>query len=144
MPKDPYQSNMLKSSPYYKKSPVVGKIVVVLKEYLENRGLELIYPKSRVVNQHEVHEVIMTDEDVQPGNQVNRIAYLCFVEITSSGVILRGDEVRVNGERIGEICGYDEAHMPNHINLVIKADKFLCGKDLGLQLNSIMEIVKTD
>ncbi len=142
MAKDPYKHNILKASPYHKKNTVIGRNVVILKEYLDNRELQLIYPKSRVVKKHEAHEVIITDEDAEPGDTVNSVAFLCFVEFITTGVILRGDEVRINGKRIGDLCGFDETHMPNHINIVIKGDELICGKDLELSLNSIMEFVK--
>ena len=142
MAKDPYKNNLLKASPYHEKNTVIGRSVVILKEYLDNRELQLIYPKSRVVKKHEAHEVIITDEKAEPGDTVNNVAFLSFVEFLNTGVILRGDEVRINGIRIGEICGFDETHMPNHINIVIKGDRLICGKDLELSLNSIMEFVK--
>ena len=143
MSKDPYQSNMFKkANPYYKKNTVRGRNVVVLSEYFDNRGLQLIRPISRAVKQHDVHEMIITDESAQPGDTVNRIAYLCFVEITSSGVILRGDDVRINGKSVGEISGFDETHMPNHLNIVIKGNQYLCGKDLNIQLNDSLEIIQ--
>jgi len=130
--KDPYASGMFKENPYYAKSDVKGNLVVVLQGKFEDRGLELIKPMSRCVKKHEVHELIASDEEsIGPGSKVNKIAYIGFTEILEGGVIISGDLVYRNDELIGEIAGFDETHMPNHLNIVIRCDKRLTGVELG-------------
>ena len=130
--KDPYVSGMIKGNPYFAKSDVLGNLVVVLQGKYEDRGLELIKPVSRCVKKHEIHELIASDEEsIVPGCKVDKIAYIGFVEISQGGVILSGDGVFRNEERIGTVAGYDETHMPNHLNIVIKCDKRISGAELG-------------
>lgn len=135
-PIDPYQSGKFTYNPYAKKNTVEGSVVVVLDGRMEDRGLQLISPISRCVKTDEVHELILTDEqDVRPGSSVNRIAYLGFFSVSHSGVIIAGDEVSVNGRCIGYLAGFDETHMPNHLNIVIKAERLITGVSGGIELN---------
>jgi hypothetical protein len=79
-----------------------------------------------------VHELIFTDETAaRPGTSVNRIAYLGFFVAEQSGVIVEGDEFFLEGQLVGNLAGFDETHMPNHLNIVIKA---LSGRKTGLEL----------
>ena len=129
---DPYASGMFRENPYYAKSDIQGNLVVVLQGKYEERGLDLIKPPSRCVKKHEIHELIASDEEnIGPGSKVNKIAYIGFVEILQGGVIIAGDGVFRNGQRIGDIAGFDETHMPNHLNIVIRCDKRISGVELG-------------
>ncbi len=133
---DPYARNMFgNTNPYYAKRPVTGKLAVVLDGIYDDRGLTLIKPPSRVIKTGEIHELIVTDENVRPGATVNRIAYLGFFEITSGGVIVAGDEIHIGNTAIGRIAGYDETHMPNHLNIVINGARFP-GREIGLVLEA--------
>ena len=130
--KDPYESGMFKENPYCAKSDIQGNLVVVLRGSFEDRGLELIKPISRCVQKHEIHELIASDEaGIGPGAKVNKIAYLGFVEILQGGVLIAGDGLHWNGKCIGFIAGFDETHMPNHLNIVIKCNKRITGELLG-------------
>ena len=130
--KDPYESGMFKENPYYSKSDIQGNLVVVLQGVFEDRGMELIKPISRCVQKHEIHELIMSDEQVyEAGSKVNKIAYLGFMEILQGGVIIVGDGVFWNGECIGFIAGFDETHMPNHLNIIISCKERVDGAKMG-------------
>ena len=143
--KDPYASGMFKENPYYAKSDVLGKLVVVLQGTYENRGLELIKPVSRCVRMYDIHELITSDEEgAAPGTQVNSIAYLGFVEILQGGVITTGDGVFRNGECIGFVAGYDETHMPNHLNIVLRCDKLVTGAGSGCLVGDEITFRQTD
>ena len=130
---DPYAGGKFKSNPYAKKSDVGGPLVVVLDGKMEDRGLSLIVPISRCIKKDEVHELIFTDEaTARPGTSVNRIAYLGFFAAEQSGVIVEGDEVHLAGQLVGHLAGFDETHMPNHLNIVIKAiAERITGLELG-------------
>ncbi|MDX9863717.1 MAG: hypothetical protein RBT34_02815 [Anaerolineaceae bacterium] len=135
MPKDPYKNNLFKASPYASKTPVVGRLVCVLNAELPERGLELSPFPSRVVLKNEIHELILTDEvHAQPGASVNHIAYLGFFEVLAGGILLKGDQLQINGSTIGHLAGFDFTHLPNHMNLVIQTSQPLqTGKALALQ-----------
>jgi len=132
---DPYKTGMFKKSPYFKKAPCEGNLVVVLDGKFDGRGLELINPPSRALLEGEIHELIVTDEqDAAPGKQVNNIAYWGFFRVNKSSVIVSGDEITIAGKCKGHICGFDITHMPNHLNIVVKVDERVPGAEVGLEL----------
>jgi len=89
----------------------------------------------------EIHELILTDERAAtPGSTVDRVAYLGFAEVTAGGLIVARDVLTIGGEIIGQIAGYDETHMPNHLNIVVVGDSFASGFDRGLWLGSPVRI----
>jgi hypothetical protein len=113
---------------------VEGQLVVVLNLALPSRRLRLITTPSRAVKKYEVHELIGTNEDAGPGQEVGNVWYLGFFEVSQGGVLLYGDEVVVGGRSIGEVAGFDETHMPNHINIVVKLREVGTGIDLKLRV----------
>ena len=133
--KDPYVAGGLPDHWDSPHTPLEATFVCVLKHSLESRGLNLILNRSRGIRRHDVHELIVTDEDdAAPGGEVNRIAYIGFVEFSTGGLLVAGQPVAVNGETIGEIAGFDETHMPNHQNIVLKGTPRLSGYDRGYRL----------
>jgi hypothetical protein len=133
---DPYAKNLIKNDFYYSKIEMTGKFVVVLDGKLENRGLELIKPISRVFTKGTIIELIATDDEAaKPGNKVDNIAYIGFLELQNGGVVIAGDELVWNGNVIGKIAGFDDTHMPNHQNTIVKVDERFSGKDLGIKIN---------
>ncbi len=132
---DPYAAGKFAANPYARKSVVEGELVVLLQGRMEDRGLALITPISRCLRRHDVHELILTDEaEAAPGGKVNRIAYLGFFAVARGGVIVSGDEVSLGGRKIGVLAGFDETHMPNHLNIVIRTDRLLTGVEQGAPL----------
>ena len=132
---DPYASGKITVNPYAKKRDVIGPLVVVLDGKLENRDLALIAPMSRCLCRGQVHELILTDEaSAKPGARVQQIAYLGFFAVDQEGVIVAGDEVLVDGKCVGHLAGFDETHMPNHLNIVIRTDKRMTGVELESEL----------
>ncbi len=141
MSQDPYARKLIRRDFFHAKRPVGGTVVVVLDGYLENRALSLIQPISRAYPQHAIIELIATDEaSAEPGGSVQAIAYLGFVELLASGVIVVGDEVVARGEVVGTIAGYDDTHMPNHQNVIVSVARRVSGKDLGWKVGESLEI----
>lgn len=140
---DPYKAGMFKANPYAAKTPIKGKLVVVLDGKLEGRSLQLMTPISRALCQHEIHELILTDEmEAGPGKTVNKIAYLGFFEVTQGGVMVAGDQLTIGGKSVGVIAGFDETHMPNHLNIIVKNSNRETGVEQGLQLGDEVICVK--
>lgn len=139
---DPYRNNMFKADPYFAKIPLLGRMVVVLDGQYPERGLRLIPQPSRAICRHQIHELIMTDQEAEPGSVVNPIAYLGFVEFQQGGVMVAGDRVLVNGEDIGCVCGFDETHMPNHLNIVVRGQR-VSGRERNLCLEQQVEFIKS-
>ena len=99
-----------------------GEIVAILHVSFKDRGLKLLDTKSRAVLEHEVHELMITDEkEAAPGGGANRVLAVAFFEVTRGGLIVTGDEVTVGGRLIGGLVGYDVNHMPNHMNILLRA-----------------------
>lgn len=121
-----------------------GRVVAVLTSRVESRGLQLIHPWTRCIRAREVHEFLLTDEaDARPGGTVDRIAAIAFVEFARGGLLVGGDNVTIAGHRVGTVVGYDETHMPNHLNILMKAPERITGRELGLKGDDgmIIEIV---
>lgn len=139
---DPYKSGMFKSNPYAKKRPCEGQLAVVLDAKMEGRKLQLITPISRALLSGEIHELIVTDEEeAAPGKEVNHIAYWGFFEVTQGTVVVSGDRIKVGDKAIGTIAGFDETHMPNHLNIVVKAAERKTGVELGFNLDEKIVIM---
>lgn len=130
---DPYSRGMFKENPYARKAEIAGRLVVVLRGRYQERGLNLIKPISRALNTGEVHELIITDQDAGPGDKVDPIAYLGFFAVEQPGVIVKGDDLLTGGRVLGTLVGFDETHMPNHLNIVIKGER-RDGEELCLEL----------
>jgi hypothetical protein len=117
----PYDFNRITPRVYGDKRPVEGVIVALLHIVFEDRGLELIGTKSRTVKLHEIHELMITDEEAEPGGGANRVRAIGFFEISKPGLIVVGDGVWVEDRLLGKLVGYDLTHMPNHMNVVVRA-----------------------
>ena len=134
---DPYGAGLIKDNIYEKakKRSVRGNIVVVLDLKLDNRGYKLIPSPSRVVLSQAIHELISTEEEnAKPGEEVNSVGVIGFMEFTNGGVIAAGDRVVIGEREVGSIAGFDETHAPNHLNIIIKAPRKVSGFDLGVEL----------
>ena len=117
-----YDFKKITPSVYGDRRPVEGETVALLHISFDDRGLKLIETKSRTVKRNEIHELMITDEDAAPGGGADRVRAIGFFEITESGLIVAGDEVFIEDRRLGTLVGYDVTHMPNHINVVVRAD----------------------
>ena len=138
---DPYQSGLSAAHFYQERREIRGSLVAIMQNRLENRGLLLIPQPSRAVRQGDVHEFISTAEPgVGPKSTVNSVSYIGFVEFFTAGVICIGDAVKVRGITIGTIAGFDDTHMPNHMNIVISQDGLRSGSELGLKLDETVSV----
>ena len=119
------------------KREVVGRMVMIMSHRFNRRGLELTDFWSRAIRQHDIEEVIFTDElDAAPGKRVERVAYLGFFETTVGGIIYVGDQVQVQGKVVGKVAGFDLTHAPNHLNIVVVAENCIPGSELGVALEA--------
>ncbi|BDG59031.1 DUF6917 domain-containing protein [Caldinitratiruptor microaerophilus] len=130
---DPYVGGLFRSSPYAALREITGTVVAVLDARLAGRGLNLIAPISRCLLRDEIHELILTTGAVGPGDRVEDVHYLAFFEVSQGGVAVVGQTVRIAGYEVGRIAGFDETHMPNHMNVVLSGPRGVTGGELGLQ-----------
>ncbi|WP_248925025.1 DUF6917 domain-containing protein [Paenibacillus hamazuiensis] len=141
MSRDPYAQGLITFDPFVERKSVAGRIVTVLDGKLDNRGIELIHARSRVLQKHEIHELIISFEtDPAPGKRVDRIGYVGFFEVHEGGVIVSGDRIRIADKWSGTIAGFDETHVPNHINIVVCGDLNQTGLELGLRVGDMVQI----
>jgi hypothetical protein len=117
----PYDFKRITPGVYGNRRQVEGEVVAILHVSFQDRGLRLIETKSRAVRLHEIHELMITDENAQPGGTADRVRALAFFEVTEPGLVVAGDNVNMGAKRLGILAGYDETHMPNHMNVVVKA-----------------------
>ncbi|MEW9699202.1 hypothetical protein [Paenibacillus sp. SI8] len=144
MGKDPYAGGLLTFNPFAERRLLTGEIVTVLDGRLLNRGIELLHARSRVLKKYEIHELILTLEPgAEPGTQVNRVCYLGFFEVQQGAVIVAGDEVRIGEKWQGKVVGYDETHVPNHINIVVTGEEEKTGLELRLQVGDRIQFIPT-
>jgi len=116
------------------KRVVHGLLVKVLIHRRDDRGMALEPHASRCVRAGEVHELVTTDHaETAPGARIDRVGFLGFVELSTGGVIDRGDVVRVAGWPVGTVLGFDACHFPNHYNILIRTGTPLTGADLRLE-----------
>ncbi len=132
---DPYANGLIDKNPFGAKRIIQSSVVAILQLELKGRGLKLIQPRSRVLKKNELHELIVTDEKVaKPGETVNNVAYIAFIEILKGGVMVVGDKVYWNNNLLGIVAGFDDTHMPNHQNIILYSPKISTGKELGIQV----------
>jgi hypothetical protein len=140
--KDTYARDRVQGQRDWPHSELEARFVAVLKSTREDRGLELIRPATRAIRKNEIHEFILTDEnDAAPGKVVDRVAYMAFAEFTKGGMLVEGDKVVINGQTVGEIAGFDETHMPNHQNIVIRGPDRKTGLDLGAKVGDLISFI---
>jgi hypothetical protein len=136
MPKEPYAGGILDTQqPFTAKSDVVGAVVCIMDARAEERGFELIPSPSRAFARGSIQELIVTDEpQAAPGAVVNRVAYVCFFEIETGGIVLSGDTVSIEDREIGQVAGFDLTHTPNHMNVIVRVAQPRSGAEMGLAL----------
>ena len=119
----PYDPNLITPSVYGDRRPVTGEIVALLHITFQERGLKLIQSRSRALCKGEIHELMITDEEgAAPGGGADRVSAIAFFEVKEGGLVVVGDRVTMKRELLGTVAGYDMTHMPNHMNVLLKAD----------------------
>lgn len=118
-----YPSHLITPDVYGDRRAVYGRVVGLLHITFQDRGLDLIDARSRALCKWEIHELMVTDEmEAGPGGGADHVSPIAFIEIERGGLSVIGDSVYVGGIEIGHIVGYDLTHMPNHMNILVKAD----------------------
>jgi hypothetical protein len=138
---DPYANGLITERPSSRRLPVELRTVGVLASKRTGRGLRLINPRTRCIRQHDIHELIVTHEAARPGQTVNDVRYIGFFEFLESCVIGEGDRLVIGGQVVGELIGFDDTHAPNHLNIVLHAERPVTGEELGLEPGARVQFV---
>ncbi len=128
---EPYRDALKDYIPDCKKAQLRLVVSAVLSNSVQGRDLTLVRPPTRAVAAGSVIEMVCTVECARPGDVVRNVAYLCFAEAPRSGVLVVGDRVKTT-RFSGVILGFNEAHAPNHINVVVGSERLVSGRSLGL------------
>lgn len=122
---EPYKAGWPDHWKYAKIKDVIGKIVAISGLRKTERGLNIIYPRTRSLPKNEIVEISATDEkDAGPGNIVNSLTYIGFFEVEVGGQVVLGESVLIGEKYIGKIAGFSDIHCPNHLNIIIKSGQW--------------------
>ena len=130
---DPYAEGIVSKKLHIFKDPILAKAIGILTNAAKGRNMVLIPNSSRAVLYNEVHELVCTTENRKQGETVNNVAYLAFIVFEESGVIAVDDILITDGVEMGRVIGFNEIHMPNHINIVIQTHELTTGIQAGWQ-----------
>jgi hypothetical protein len=120
--------------------PLAARLVAVLDHAMSGRGYCLLPLPSRAIRAGDIHEIVATaDPRAAPGATVDEVAIVGFAEFTRGGILVVGDHVRLAGRELGRIVGFDEMHLPNHLNILIRADPCETGVALGAVVEDRIE-----
>jgi len=122
MSEAPYDPSLITPSVYGDRRSVIGEVVALLHITFQERGLKLIQARSRALLEKEIHELMITDEEAAPGGGADIVSALAFFEVERGGLAVVGDDVILDGSVLGDLAGFDTTHMPNHMNVVVKAE----------------------
>ncbi len=117
---------------YRERRPVKGEAVTIIDVEFSSSGINLTDAWSRAVLRGDIHEIMIWNPLGEEGVDAAAIA---FIEVMQGGNIVNGDEVRVDGEPIGNLAGFDYNHMPNHMNIVVETKT----SKVPLKLGSVFE-----
>lgn len=141
---EPYESQKIPD--HWNTAPkrtIVGIIVAVSGLRLEHRDTWLMHPRTRVFPKYEIAELTLTDEELaNPGQQINSVLYVGFLEMQQGGVVIAGDSVYIAGKKIGVVGGFSDIHGPNHLNIMVKGNQGIIKNYLTPYSNS--SVVKLD
>lgn len=126
---------------FYAKRDTEGEVIVVLDGKRDDSRLNIETHYARSLKKYDIHEVIVTDEsDVELGGEVNKIGYICFFEVSQGGHIILGDGLYIAGDLIGRVVGFDDIHMPNHMNIIVQSQDRRSAKERGIMLGDKVSI----
>jgi len=118
------------------KKPGIGRFIAILDHSRNNRRLSLAPHITRCIKKGEIHEILVSLDNTEKTESLNKFVYLGFVEFTNACVLKQGDEVKINGKPVGTLAGFEERDIPNHMNLILDSDKITqSGFRLGLKLS---------
>ncbi|MFD3998159.1 DUF6917 domain-containing protein [Streptomyces sp. NPDC058548] len=113
--------------------PLTGRWVAVMEHRRLSRGMKLERWQTRVVAAGSVHELMTTPAPPPAGrDRVDEVSYLGFAEF-AGGLLAVGDAVHEeDGTLLGHVLGFDDTHLPNHMNVILLSRDRRTGRQRGL------------
>ena len=128
------ERRITRPSYYGAKRAITGKIVAEVKA--NGGGLRLSKNWSRSLKIGEIHEIMLTQSTLSPGDVMKDFTAVAFFEVSQSGHSVIGDKLYLDGVEVGVLAGYEMNHMPNHMNIVFMSN----GGSQSFKLNSDIRI----
>jgi hypothetical protein len=127
--KNPVTNKIKRPSYYGAKRAILGEVVSEVKA----KGGELLLSKnwSRSIKIGEIHEIMLTESVISPGESLPEFTAIAFFETTQGSHSVIGDKLYLNDADVGVLVGYEMNHMPNHMNIVFKIEGELPEFNLG-------------
>ncbi|MEU2679579.1 hypothetical protein ABZ638_22100 [Streptomyces sp. NPDC007107] len=124
------------------RAPMTGRWVAVMEHRRLTRGMKLERWQTRAVCAGAVHELMTTPSPPPPGSdRVDDVSYLGFAEF-GAGLLAVGDAVReADGTLLGHVLGFDDTHLPNHMNVILLSEDRHTGRQRGLVPGDALELV---
>ncbi len=120
---------------YGAKRAIIGEVVAEVSA--KGRRLSLSENWSRSVKVGEIHEIMLTDEVLSPGDMMTEFMAVAFFETSQGGHSVIGDKLYLDGVEVGVLAGYEMNHMPNHMNIVFMSSgdypEFRLGSEIRIQ-----------
>ncbi|WP_078622266.1 DUF6917 domain-containing protein [Streptomyces sp. NRRL S-244] len=115
------------------RAAMTGRWVAVMEHRRFDRGMRLERWQTRAVPAGSVHELMTTPAPPPAGgDRVDEVSYLGFAEFTG-GLLAVGDAVHAaDGALLGHVLGFDDTHLPNHMNVVLLSGDRRTGRQRGL------------
>ncbi|WP_128428106.1 Gfo/Idh/MocA family protein [Streptomyces cyaneus] len=121
------------------KLPVRTSVVRLLFHETVRRGMLLAHAGSACIRAGDIHELVVTREDTDvAGARIDHVAYLGFIEFLDPAMLTRGDTFWIGDRKLGVFAGYDESHLPNHLNLILSADRLVTAEDIDLRPQDVI------
>jgi hypothetical protein len=120
---------------YGAKRAILGEVVTEVNA--KGRGLQLTKDWSRAVKIGEIHEIMLTESLLSPGDALPEFTAIAFFEATQGSHSVIGDKLYLNEVEVGVLIGYEMNHMPNHMNIVFmvkgETPEFKLGDKIKIQ-----------
>jgi len=120
---------------YGAKRAITGEVVAEVRA--KGRRLSLSENWSRSVKVGEIHEIMLTDDALSPGDVMSEFMAVAFFETSQGGHSVIGDRLYLDGVEVGVLAGYEMNHMPNHMNIVFMSSgdypEFKLGSQIRIQ-----------
>jgi hypothetical protein len=106
----------------WKRARVEAVVCAVMNHDRHDRGLRLAEWQTRAVRQGDVHEILLVGpESVNPSEPIDNVSYIGFATF-EAGLLAVGDEVCIDDHLVGTVAGFDDTHLPNHMNICLRGE----------------------
>jgi hypothetical protein len=120
------------------RAPLEASMVCVLHHRRSDRDLTLAPWTTRAIAEGEVHELLMVDSTADLTRPVDQVSYLGFGRFPA-GLLVVGDTLIREGRPLAKLVGFDDTHLPNHMNIVFQAlSEGRTGQELGIRPKEVL------